>query len=318
MKVMASQSYGPLDQVRLTEIPEPTPGKGEVRVRVHASSVNPADYKTITGEAKILHGRNFPLVMGYDFAGVIDAVGEGVSDFRTGERVFGFLPYSGSNRQGAFGEKIVARTEAIAKIPDGVSFESAGASATAALTALQGLYPSREAISGKRVLVHGASGGVGSYAVQIARLWGAEVVATCSAGNAPFVKSLGASEVLDYRKVDVTQLQQKFAMLFDVAANLSYFKVRHLIQAGGRYVTLLPSASAIGGLLLRPVLSQKCAMVIVKSRPEHLTEVAGWLADGRVKSAIGQSYPLEKLPEALQCLKSGGVSGKLVIKIPPA
>ncbi|MGZ3697654.1 MAG: NAD(P)-dependent alcohol dehydrogenase [Bdellovibrionota bacterium] len=315
MKAMAVPSYGSVDRLTLTDLPDPTPAQGEVRVRVRGTAVNPADFKVITGKVKMLHGRNFPLVTGYDYAGEIDALGEGVEGFKTGDRVFGFLPYSGKNRQGTFAEMIVAPATTLAKMPASLPFEQVGSSATAALTALQALRGALAKAPGKRVLINGASGGVGSYAVQIAKILGANVTATCSAGSMQFVKSLGADEVLDYAKTPVDQLQSKFSVVFDVVSNLSFFKARRLLESGGRFVTLLPSASVIGGLLLRPVLSQKCSFVIVKSVRRELQEVAQWMEEKRLKPPIDKTFPLKDVAQAIERLEKGGVRGKIAVTI---
>ena len=252
MKAMATKSYGPLDRLEMMDLPAPDAGPRQIRVNVHASSINPADIKVITGQVKFLHGRNFPLVLGYDFAGEVDTVGSEVSDFKAGDKVFGFLPYGMGNRQGAFSEKIVANAQRVSKMPETLGFEEAASCATAALTALQALRPALAA-GGRSVFIHGGSGGVGSYAVQIARLLGAtSITATCSDRSVDFVKSLGAGEVLDYRKLSLSDLQSRYAVLFDVASNLSFFKVRRLLEPDGSYVRLLPSPAVLFGALLSP------------------------------------------------------------------
>lgn len=315
MKVLATSSYGSIDRLQIMEIPEPTPGPGQVRVLVHGTAVNPADFKVITGKVKFLHGRNFPLVMGYDFAGEIETVASGVTDYKIGDRVFGFLAYGVGSRQGAFGEKIVANIQNIAKVPDSLSLMEAGTSATAALTALQGMRASLDGTPGKQVLIHGASGGVGCYAVQIAHILGAKVTATCSAGSTEFVKSLGADEVLDYRKVSPADLRDKYDVFFDVVSNQSFFKVRHLLKPGGRFVTLLPSPSAIAGLLLSPFLPAKCRMVMVKCKSEDLKQVAQWFEEKRLKAPIDRTFPLQEVAQAIHQLEKGGVRGKIAISV---
>lgn len=315
MKAMAIKSYGSIDSLELIEIPERKPGANEVRVKVIGSALNPADSKVLTGKIKFLHGRKFPLVVGYDFAGEIDLVGGGVTSFKVGDRVFGFLPYSMSNNQGTFCEKIIAKVGAISKIPTALTFEQAASCATAPLTALQGLRKTLMKQNGKRILINGASGGVGAFAVQMAKILGAHVTATCSSGSVEFVKSLGADEVIDYRKTPALEMTSTYNVVFDVASNLSFFKARKLLERGGRYVTLLPSPAVMGGVLISPVLSQKCSMVMVKSIDKDLEQISKWVDEKRLRIPIEKTYPLKDLAQALHHLDKGGVQGKIAITI---
>src|SRR6266851_378486 len=176
MRAIAAPSYGDLNQLKLITLPIPAPGSEEVRVRVHASALNPADYKVVLGTLKFLHARNFPLVVGYDFSGTIDALGPGVTPWKVGDEVFGFLPYGPGNRRGAFAEMLISRTDELAQKPSGVSHLIAAAAATPGVTALQCLRDlGRLQGAGGRVLVTGVSGGVGPLAVGIARRLGANV-----------------------------------------------------------------------------------------------------------------------------------------------
>jgi NADPH:quinone reductase len=315
MKAMAIKSYGSIDSLELMEIPERVPGANEVRVKVIGSALNPADSKVITGKIKFLHGRKFPLVVGYDFAGEIDLVGSGVTSFKVGDRVFGFLPYGITNNQGAFCEKIVAKVGAISKVPTSLTFEQAASCSTAALTALQGLRKTLSKQNRKKILINGASGGVGVFAVQIAKILGATVTATCSSGSIELVKSLGADEVIDYRKTPALEISSTYNVVFDVASNLSFFKARKLLKSGGRYVTLLPSPVVMGGVMLSPILNQKCSMVMVKSIDKDLKQISQWIDEKRLKIPIEKTYPLKDLAQALHRLDKGGIQGKIAITI---
>ncbi len=178
MKVISAGQYGPLEQLKLSEFPLPQPEAGEVRVRVAASALNPADFKVVLGTMKFLHARNFPMVVGYDFSGRVEALGPGVEGVNRGDDVFGFLPYAMANRRGAFAEQLVARADQLALKPAGVSHLQAAAAATAGISALQSLRDlGRLPASDSRVLITGVSGGVGSLAVGIARRLGASVTA---------------------------------------------------------------------------------------------------------------------------------------------
>ena len=198
MKAIAAPGYGPLESLALLDVPLPVPGRGEVRVRVVASALNPADHKVVLGTLKFLHARNRPLIVGYDFSGTVDAVGPSVTEVSVGDDVFGFLPYGPGNARGAFAEAVVARCDEIAVKPKGVSHEIAAAAATTGLTAIQsirdlGRLPARDG----QLLVTGVSGGVGSIAVGIGRKLNAAVTAVGSGKGLELAKRLGAVEVLD-------------------------------------------------------------------------------------------------------------------------
>jgi NADPH:quinone reductase-like Zn-dependent oxidoreductase len=190
MKAMAASSYGRLEGIAQIDAPLPTPGRGEVRVRVVASALNPADYKVILGTLKFLHARNRPLIVGYDFSGTVDAVGSSVRGFSVGDDVFGFLPYGPGNRRGAFAESLIAKTDEIAIKPAGVSHALAAAAATTGLTAIQSIRDlGRLPASGGEVLVTGVSGGVGSIAVGVAKRLNARVTAVGSGVDHPGTRS---------------------------------------------------------------------------------------------------------------------------------
>jgi NADPH:quinone reductase len=223
MRALASPAYGPLGSLRIVDLPLPEPGSGQVRIRVHASALNPADFKSVTGEAKILHARVFPMIVGFDFSGVVDALGNNVSGLERGDEVFGNLPYGRATRLGAFAEYTLANATALAKKPAGIAHTIAAASATAGLTALQSLRDIGKLASSGRVLVIGASGGVGSVAVGVALKLRARVTAICATHAVDFVKELGAEEVIDRLKVSPLQTASgPFNLVFDTAAASSW------------------------------------------------------------------------------------------------
>ena len=315
MKVFGVKAYGPVEKLESMEIPAPVPGKKEISIRIQGSAVNPADAKVLTGKVKMLHGRNFPLVVGYDYCGTVESLGEAVTEFKPGDKVFGFLPYSGKNRQGTFGEKIAVPVSSVALAPRSLDFEKAGTCPTVALTALQALRKTLAQKPGCKVLINGAAGGVGCYAVQIAKILGAKVTAVCSTASFEFVKALGADELIDYRSGEISKLQQRYFVVFDVVSNMSFFKARKLIEPGGRFVSLLPSLSVIGGFVLSPVLKEKCSMVIVKSQEQDLKQIAKWFDEKRLQAPVAQSYELKDIVKALHHLDQGGVQGKIAVKI---
>jgi NADPH:quinone reductase-like Zn-dependent oxidoreductase len=311
------QKNGPIDTLALGEIPAPEAGRDEILVRVHAAAVNPADLKVVTGKdgGGFIHAMKFPMAVGYDFSGVVEQVGPEAGGRAVGDEVFGHLAYSRATRQGSFAELVAVKPSSVGAKPPSVSHEDAAASATVGCTALQALRDKGGLMPGHRVLINGASGGVGSYAVQIARQLGAEVWATASAKKADFVRRLGAAQVIDYRTTSLASIGAKFDVLLDAAAMSSFQETRHLLNAGGAYVTLLPSLSLFGGMLLSLFSSKRCTFVTVQSRTADLEQLGAWLAAGDLDASVERTYPLAEARDALARLQSGVVQGKLAIRV---
>jgi NADPH:quinone reductase-like Zn-dependent oxidoreductase len=238
--------YGPPDVLRVVDgVAEPQPAAGVVGVRIEAASLNPLDWKLCAGALRQVPGaKSPPRTTGCDFAGVIAAVGAGVSTWREGDRVFGMLSPFG--REGSCAERCTVRADRIAAIPDGVSFEAAACLPVAAGEAVQALADEAELAAGQRVLIVGAAGGVGHFAVQFARHAGAHVTGACGSGNLDFVKrDLGADEVVDYRATDLLTLGKRFDVVFDVAGVLDWRTAsRHLLVRGGLYLATGGSTSS--------------------------------------------------------------------------
>jgi NADPH:quinone reductase-like Zn-dependent oxidoreductase len=312
MKAMAAPNYGPLEGLKQMDLPLPTPGRGEVRVRVVASALNPADYKVLLGKMKFLHGRNRPLVLGYDFSGTVDAVGPDVSGRSVGDEVFGFLPYGPFNKRGAFAEALLARCDEIALKPKGVSHEAASASATTGLTAIQAMRDlGRLPASGGQVLVTGVSGGVGSIAVGIAQKLNASVTAVGSGAGLDLARRLGAVKVLNRTKGDLPaslqgQLDGQFDVVFDAAAAYRWRKWRGTLKTGGAFVTTLPSFTFASDKAASLFARTRVHFVNVKSRPADLELLAGWLEQG-LEVPLAATIPVRDLAQGLaQLQKSGG------------
>jgi NADPH:quinone reductase-like Zn-dependent oxidoreductase len=295
----------------------PTHRSDQLLVRVHASSVNPADVKVCTGAegASFIHARRFPTAFGFDFSGVVEQVGTAAPSGTVGDEVFGHLPYSMTTRQGAFADYIAVVPDQVGLKPIGVSHEDAASSATVGLTALQALRDKGRLKDGQRVLVNGASGGVGSFAVQIAKVLGAEVWGTSSAAKADFVRSLGAAEVVDYRKTSMADLSELFDVILDAASASSYAETKHLLTRHGAYVTLLPSASLLSGMANSAFSRRRCTFVTVKSRKADLEQLAAWLASGELNPSVQATYDLEHITDALSELESGNVRGKIAVRV---
>jgi NADPH:quinone reductase-like Zn-dependent oxidoreductase len=299
------------------EIDAPTMGKDEILVRVRAAAINPADLKVISGTdgGAFLHAKNFPTAFGFDFSGVVEVVGGDVQGRSVGDEVFGFLAYSRSTRQGSFADLVAVKPDTVGDKPPSISHEEAAAAATAGSTALQALEDKGRLQSGQRVLVNGASGGVGSYAVQIASQLGAEVWGTASAAKADFVKSLGAARVIDYKTTPLADIYEKFDLVLDAASRSSFGEVRSILRPGGAYITLLPSLGLLAGMLRGFFSGRRCGFVMVKSRATDLNRLASWLAEGKLVASVDATFPLDEVPAALAAQQAGKVQGKVAVTV---
>ena len=324
MKAIVRSRYGPPDVLALREVPTPVPGDGEVLVRIHAASVNRADLDYLTGRPLLTRmgtGLRRPrhAGLGLDAAGVVEAVGPGVTRFTSGDRVFGDLTAFG---YGAFAEYACASQMAWARIPAGVGFDVAATVPQAAILALQGLRGGRSIKPGDRVLVNGASGNVGPFAVQLAKSFAAEVTGVCSTGKMDFVRSLGADHVIDYTSQDYTRLAPRYDWILDVSARRSFLAPRRAMRPGGRYVMAGGTTGAIfEALLLGPPLSlagSRKLGLLLWWKPFNEADVAtlsGLLVSGAIAPVIDRRYPLDGVPDALRDLAAGRPAGKLVITV---
>lgn len=318
MKAFAADQVGlGLESASVRELPDPTAAPGQVRVRVVAVSLNSADLKVLEWRdgAGFIHGKVRPHVVGYDFSGVIDEVGPEVAGFRVGDAVFGFLPYARATKTGSLAERVLAKPDWLAKKPEAVSHEDAATLGTAAVTALQGLRDKLRMRPGQRLLVHGASGGVGTFVVQVAKKLGLSVVATASASKLAAVRELGADEVFDYRATAVPSLPGPFDGFFDVAVKSSYGECRHLLSSGAGYLTLLPSFSLVTGKLRSVLSSHHVQMLAVTAVRADLEQLAVWTVEGTVRPQIGARFGLAQAAEGIAALESGKVFGKVVVTL---
>ncbi len=318
MKALITSKYGTISDLKNAEIDKPVARENEVLVKVQAASVNPADLLVITGKngGKFLHAGNFPFVIGFDYSGVIEEVGQNVSTLQPNDEVFGFLDYSKKNRQGTFTEYVVVRPETLAKKPKNISFAEAASVATAGSAALQGLKDKGKLQAGQRVFINGVSGGVGSYAVRIAKEIGAEVWGTCSNKNFDYVKSLGADRIIDYNTIDFGKISEKFNVFLDVAVRSSFSEASAILSPEGAYVSLLPLSPGFALGKLQSLLSSKvCRGVIVKPKNSELSVLSNWMSEDKLKVAVDTSFALADASKALQKFKTEGVKGKIAIGI---
>ena len=317
MRAFTIKRYGAISDIEPVELDEPRIGSDEVLVRVKSAAVNPADIKVVTGKkgARFIHSGKSPIRLGYDFSGVVKEIGNDVSGFVQGDEVFGFLPYSAKTTQGSFADYVVAKGGAIAKKPASISHTEAAAAATTASTALQSLVEIGRIKKGQRILINGASGGVGSYAVQIAKSYEAEVWGTSSAGNLDFLKSIGADRGLDYRNIKLKSLCGKFNIVLDAISNSSFGECSGILAPHGVYVTLLPSLRFISGKLHSFFSGRKCAACIVQSRTEDLATIARMIDEQVISTQLAAVFPVDELQKALATFAAGGVKGKIGIVI---
>jgi NADPH:quinone reductase-like Zn-dependent oxidoreductase len=313
--------YGGPEVLEQVEVERPTPADDEVLVRIHASSVNPADWYSMTGlvVARPQSGLRAPKEprLGVDFAGVIEAVGSAVSDFAPGDDVYG-------GRTGAFAEYVCVKN-AVAKKPAGLTFEEAAAVPIAAITALQGLRDKGALRPGERVLIDGASGGVGTFAVQIAKTLGAShVTAVCSTRNVEAARALGADGVIDYTQEDFTAIGERFDVVVDIAVTRSYRQLKRLLQPNGRLVIVgAPKSGRLLGPLGRVVKIMvtslgrrpKATFFVAKLTRDDLLALNEMLEAGTVKPVVERTYPLAEIADAMRYLGEGHARGKVVVTI---
>jgi NADPH:quinone reductase-like Zn-dependent oxidoreductase len=313
MKAMQYTGYGSPDRLALNELPVPQPSATQLLIKVAATSVNPIDWKRHDGSLRWIVPVKFPSVPGFDVAGEVVAVGDRVDRFKPGDRVLAFLSLRGP---GAAAEYCVADEAFAAPVPPGVSDLEAAGMPLAGLTALRALRNLGRLQPDQRVLIVGASGGVGHYAVQIAKSFGAWVAAVCGTANVDWVRDLGADEVIDYTRQPHLEAAQSFDLIFDCVSVLSYRDVQRLLKPAGIYVTTLPRPEFLLRSLFLPLYSaRRFKMVMVKPDRKDLASLAEFAAAGRLKTRIDSVYPLEQLAEAHRRSQTGRAAGKILIEV---
>lgn len=321
MKAVVFRCYGSPDVLKVEEIAKPTPKDDELLVKVHAAAVNPLDWHYMRGEPYVMRlssgiGAPKDTRAGVDFAGTVEAVGKGVTRFNVGDEVFG-------GRSGALAEYIAIReTSAVVHKPANISFEQAAAVPIAGVTALQALRDMGQLKAGQKVLINGASGGVGTFAVQIARSLGAEVTGVCSTRNVELVRSLGADHVVDYTKEDFTESTEKYDLIVDNIGNHPLRKVRHVLNPGGSFVIvgaksddpwLGPMWQPLKAMFLGLTVDEKFGMILAKLNAADLSVIAELMQAGKVTSVIDRRYPLTEAAAAIAYLEEGRARGKVLI-----
>lgn len=316
MRALAAPGYGPLETLRAIEAPLPVPRRGELRVRVVASALNPADYKVVLGTMKFLHARSKPLVVGYDFSGTVDALGPDTAGWSLGDEVFGFLPYGPGNSRGAFAEMLIARHDEVARKPASVSHERAAAAATTGVTAIQSMRDLGRLGRGGRVAITGVSGGVGSIAVPVAKRLGATVFAVGSGKGLELARRLGADETWDRTKgaVPPRRADHELDVVFDAAASYRWGHWRPALKAGGAFVTTLPTFGFVVDKLGSLFSRTRVHVVMVKSRPADLALLGRWLEEG-LEVPIASTVPVRGVAAALAKLEQGAAGGRVAVEV---
>lgn len=321
MKAIVYTHYGPPDVLQLKEVAKPTPKEDEVLVKVQAASANPADWHLIRGKpffARFASGLPTPkkTIPGLDVAGRVEEVGSRVTQFRPGDEVFG-------NAAGAFAEFAPARESNLALKPANLSFEQAAAVPVAAYTALQGLRDAGHIQAGQKVLVNGASGGVGTFAVQFAKYFGAEVTGVCSTRNLDLVRSIGADHVVDYTQEDFTKTGQRYDLIFDAVGNRSASAYKRALSPNGRCVVagfttmphLLVQVVLLGSLVFVTSRQKIGSMGVAKENQKDLVFIKELLETGKVIPVIDRRYPLGETAEAIRYLEGRHARGKVIITV---
>ena len=322
MKAIVYCDYGPPEILRLEDVARPSPSDNQVLLKVRAASVNPLDWHYMRGTPYIarLMGMGFrkpkATRLGVDVAGIVEAVGRNVTQFKPGDEVFG-------SAHGAFAEYAVASEKRLVRKPANLTFAEAAAVPVAAVTALQGLRDKGKLQRGQTVLINGASGGVGTFAVQIAKSLGARVTGVCSTRNVDMVRSLGAEQVIDYTKQDFTKLGQRYDLILDNVGNHSLSACRRAMNPRARYVMvggqpgrwIAPLDRALAATALSWVVSQDLSMMLATMTKEDLGILSELAQAGKITPVIDRTFPLSQLPEAVRYLETGHARGKVAILV---
>ncbi len=325
MKAIVYCDYGLPDVLKLEDIEKPTPADNEVLVRVRAAAVNPYDWHYIRGTPYLMRietGLRKPKItrLGVDYAGTVEAVGKRVTQFKPGDDVFG-------GRTGAFAEYVTVREDrAVVRKPANLTFEQVATVGIAAITALQALRDKAKIQPGQKVLINGVSGGVGTFAVQIAKSMGADVTGVCSTRNVEMVRSIGADQVIDYKKEDYADSGQRFDVILDNVGNRSLSDNRRVLNPDGKYVLIGgggpndhrwigPLAKVANAYLMSQFVSQDMGMFLASLNKEDLTVLGDLMQAGKVTPVIDRRYTLSEVPAAIRYLEEGHARGKVIITL---
>ena len=319
MRAIVYRDFGSPDVLAVEEVDKPAPREGEVLVAVRAAAVNMFDWYVVRGKPfvfRLILGVGTPKPLGVDLAGVVEAIGPGVTRLRPGDEVFGTgRDKSLRSKRGSFAEYVAAPETALASKPSNVSFEQAAAVPVAGLTALQGLRDHGLLARGQRVLVNGASGGIGTFAVQIAKAFGADVTGVCSTRNVELVRGIGADHVIDYTRENFTAGSARYDLIFDIVGSQPWSACRRMLTANGKYVIAGgPPSRGIGLMLREPFTRGKLVTFVARTNLADLNVMRELMESGAVTPVVDCTYPLEETAEAVRYVAAGHTRGKVVIR----
>lgn len=310
MKAIAIKQYGGKEQLKEINIPKPTPKEKQVIVKLHATSINPIDWKLREGYLKATMPFEFPIILGWDFAGIVEEVGDHVQDFKVGDRVFARPE---TTNRGTYAEYTIVDTHLLAKIPDNISFEEAACVPLACLTAWQCLFDFGNIQKGDKVLIHAGAGGVGTFAIQLAKSVGAYVAATAGTHNVEFLKSLGADEVIDYKKQDFEKVLTEFDFVLDSLGGENQEKSFTILKVGGKLASIVSEPNQEKA----KEKNIKSGNVWLVPNGQQLEKIANLLGQNKLRVIIGHKFPFseEGIKEAHALSESHHAKGKIVIQI---
>jgi NADPH:quinone reductase-like Zn-dependent oxidoreductase len=311
MRAVVIDQYGGPEMLQSVTVPRPVPTRGQVLVRTRFVGVNPKDVVVRKGRFQIATGKKFPLIVGHDIAGEVVEAALG-ADLVEGDLVYGMInDFAGR----AYAEYAAVDARQLAKAPSSIELRVAAAVPLASQTALQALRDDAQVKTGQHVLINGASGGVGVFAVQIAKILGAQVTAVCSHRNVELVAELGADRVIDYTKTELVDLKERFDVIFDVFGNYRFDKLEHLLTPRGTYVHTVPSARIVKDVAKTLIRRKRAKLVIVKSRREQLDWIRQQIDTGSLRVVVDRSFALDDAAEAHRYMETKRARGKVVLEV---
>ncbi|NES05648.1 MAG: NAD(P)-dependent alcohol dehydrogenase [Okeania sp. SIO2F4] len=311
MKAVTISRYGSTEVLEYSEIEKPQITPNQLLVKIQATSVNPVDWKIRQGQIQLLSGFNFPIVLGCDLSGVVLEVGEKVENFEPGDEIYTFInPLVG----GAYAEYIAIPANTAALKPKNITHSQAAAIPVAGLTAFQALLDLGQIRPGQKVLINGASGGVGTFAVQIAKAMKTEVIGVCSSKNITLVESLGADRVIDYNQIDFTKESEQYEIIFDAVGKETFSSCENVLKPEGIYISTLPTVENLPSTLITLFMpGKKSKLVLAQPNPRDLISIRELIEDELVKPIIDRTYKLGEIAEAHAYSEMGRAVGKIVI-----
>jgi NADPH:quinone reductase-like Zn-dependent oxidoreductase len=314
MKAVYYNSYGGPELLQVASLPEPVPGPDQLLVQVKTVSINPVDYKILKGNLKFLTGSKFPQIPCSDFAGIVKKTGTNIKEFADCDKVYGFVPTI-LRKPGALAEFVLAIPSQVRKLPEGMAFEEAAALPVAALTALNGLRKGG-GLAGKSVLVNGATGGVGHFAVQIARAAGANVTAICSTPNIELARKFGADQIIDYKKTDLSGLNNTYDVIIDAFGHMKQAEARRLLKKKGVYTsTMYGPAAPVITLYNRLVFGKILTSGNMRSTTEDFEKIEALFKQGKLNPYVEKTFQINEAQEAFRFFETGKHRGKIIIRI---